>query len=137
MMPTNCKNCGAVLVNGKCEYCRADYNYTFSERHPASNLTSINLKIAGEQFSATPKPIMTQENYDNLKNAYTQNMIGRGGLYGSVMLSSFRQNLAQYDTSEIDELVHRINDEPIIMCDPAGHDIHKAKRSLWERIRHG
>ena len=23
--PTNCKNCGAVLNNGKCEYCGTDY----------------------------------------------------------------------------------------------------------------
>lgn len=22
---TNCKNCGAPLVNGKCEYCRTEY----------------------------------------------------------------------------------------------------------------
>ncbi len=26
-MLTNCKNCGAVLVNGKCEYCGSEYEY--------------------------------------------------------------------------------------------------------------
>lgn len=25
-MSTNCKNCGAPLVNGKCEYCRTEYS---------------------------------------------------------------------------------------------------------------
>ena len=41
-METNCKNCGAVLRDGLCEYCGARYFYVNGESCRSANVVSDN-----------------------------------------------------------------------------------------------
>jgi hypothetical protein len=74
IMPTNCKNCGAVLTGSKCEYCRTEYG---------------------------GKPKLTQAQYDAMQHDLCQLLISRGGLYSSVLISAFRGQLEGYDLSDV------------------------------------
>lgn len=123
-MPTNCKNCGAVLVNGKCEYCKADY--------------------------AERKPKLTQAQFDEMKQGIVSVMVGRGGLYASVAQASFQKHLSQFDLSDVEEAqyIMRLKDQPVIVSDPLNtinivtsgevyEEAQKRRLNFWQRLLKG
>ena len=49
---TNCKNCGAVLTGGKCEYCGTEYEMT-TETIYAANGEKIEISTPNLSFGLT------------------------------------------------------------------------------------
>ena len=132
-MLTNCKNCGAVLSNGKCEYCKADYTLFNTD---ASSCNS-------------GRPKLTQEEYDTMKRDAIDVLIGRGGLYGSVVRSALLGKLLKYDLSDVYDaqlFVKFMSQSDIVICqDPittvhvttdgtAYYETLKPKQSWWHRL---
>lgn len=130
---TNCKNCGAVLRNSKCDYCKTEYPIIAERIIDPAALARYDLR--------EPRGLkrITQEEYDTMFRHYTfDNTVKRGSTYSSAYASAFIELMYKsFDLSDVDVYQCITVKDPInsinITVDGTIYEVQKPV-GFWQRI---